>query len=162
MNILFVCTGNTCRSPMAEGLMKILLKKQNQNEIYVSSAGVSACDGLFASTNAQIAAKNRGADISLHSSRRVDKHMLASADLILCMTKSHKNQLCSMFSDYKNKIYTLPEYVHCNCYADSTGPDEISDPFGGDIEEYEKCASDLECLLVKLLEKVCLNGNSKL
>lgn len=158
MNILFVCTGNTCRSPMAEGIMKLLLKNKNLAEVYVSSAGVAACDGLYASTNAQIAALGRGADISLHSSRQANGNILSCADLVLCMTPSHKSGLCSAFPQFKDKIFTLPEYV---CSDSESSPPEIADPFGCDIQVYEKCAADIEYLLVLLLEKLEADENTQ-
>lgn len=158
MNILFVCTGNTCRSPMAEGIMKLLLKNKNLTGFYVSSAGVSACDGLYASTNAQIAAQGIGADISLHSSRQIDSNMLSCADVVLCMTPSHKSQLCCSFSQFKDKIYTLPEYV---CSSTEQYPTEIADPFGSDIHAYQKCASDIEALLIRLLKKLEATQNTQ-
>ena len=90
MNILFVCTGNTCRSSMAEGILKFLLKENNIENINVSSAGLSAFEGQRANEKAIDVLINKGIDIKTHRSRQLTEEIIKTSDLILTMTDSHK------------------------------------------------------------------------
>lgn len=124
MNILFVCTGNTCRSPMAEGFMNKIASEQGL-DIKAQSAGIFAAVGEQASDNAVLAASELGADISNHKARSLDEDMLRDNDLILTMTSGQKEILAKVVED---KLYTVGEYA---------GEDtDIPDPYGGDEEEY--------------------------
>jgi len=139
MNILLVCTGNTCRSAMAEGILKSLA--EGQDDIYISSAGISTMDGLRPSANAIHAADELESDISMHQSRQLNAAMVESADVVLCMTTLHKDTLDKIYPQQKEKIRML-------------GEEDIEDPFGEDIEVYRKCASDLMYLLENYLEEI--------
>ena len=139
MNILLICTGNTCRSAMAEGILKCLA--EGRSDIYISSAGISTTDGLQPTANAIHAADEKEADISMHQSRQLSAAMMDSADVVLCMTAYHKEVLYKFYPHYKEKIRML-------------GEKDIEDPFGGDIDIYRKCASDLMYLLEEYLEEI--------
>lgn len=117
--VLFVCTGNTCRSPMAEGY----LKHKNLKNINVSSAGIFA-DKSPVSQNAKEICKAFNIDISEHISTPLTKQMLDDADYVLCMSESHKQMLDSLLQD-NNKVLVL-----------GSG---IPDPFGSDIKTYNEC-----------------------
>lgn len=110
MNILFVCTGNTCRSPMAE---KILSKKANDSNLNleIKSAGISAVEGYPASKNAREIIKEYGLD-DTHISKKVSKDLLAWADIILTMTIAHKEALIEQEPEFYNKVFTLKEYLY--------------------------------------------------
>lgn len=129
MKVLFVCTGNTCRSAMAEGLLKDIAKKKNLN-IEVKSAGVFAFDGDEASKNAVLALKDMDIDIENHRSQSVSKELVEDADLILTMSKSHRESLIMNYPQMADKIFLL------NKYAFDEDKD-IVDPFGRDIHNYE-------------------------
>ena len=145
MNILYVCTGNTCRSAMAECITEYQAKLHNV-PVDVSSAGISAFPGQAASENAIKVMSEYGLVLRNHISRQISEKMLSEADLILTMTKAQKGTLISNFPVYKEKIFTLTEYV-----GDSN---DILDPFGSDIIVYRECAMQLTEAVMKLLSKV--------
>ncbi len=139
IKIMFICTGNTCRSPIAEGLFRELLKARKIKKVICESAGINAYAGDPAEPNAVAAAAELGADISKHRSRLYNPYMAEDTGLFVCMTPIHAMQLENIPAEKK---YIL------------TGG--VPDPYGGDMEEYRKCAkliSDGLEELSKSLEK---------
>lgn len=149
MNLLFICTGNTCRSCMAEAIAKNEAKKLNMN-INISSAGVHAFKGDSASKNAVIVMEEMGIDLSCHIARPVNKEILEESDVILTMTKSHKELLLSLFPSFYQKVFTIMEYAGLE--------GDVVDPFGGDIKVYRNCAKQLKDLIDIILEKIRKDG----
>ena len=142
MNILFVCTGNTCRSAMAAAIMdKIAV--ENDLDVFIESAGIFAEEGMGASENAIKALAKYGIDLTNHRTQPVTEDLIKQCDLILTMTQAHKQVLEPMA---KGKVYTLLEY------AGSQG--DVQDPYGGDLEEYEECAQEIYDALVDVAEKI--------
>lgn len=138
-NILFVCTGNTCRSPMAEAL----LKHVGEDKFNVKSAGVFAMDGQVASMHAVQALLEKGIE-SYHRSSHLDVDNIEWAEIILAMTNGHKQQILSQYPQYAEKIFTMYEYVE--------GIErDIADPYGGTLENYQSTLNELEILIMKLL-----------
>ena len=149
MHVLFICTGNTCRSPMAEGYFRHLVSERKCKDVSVSSAGIFAGNGEPVTLNSSKALKQIGIDISKHRSRTLTKDMLKDADLIIAMTLSHKNHVGEMSAEALKKTKLLGEYNHVN--------EDITDPFGGSSEVYFYCLNTMKPLLEKLLNEVRLN-----
>lgn len=133
MNILFVCTGNTCRSPMAEGY----LKSKNINGLCVESRGLGA-DGSPVSKNSALAMAETGIDIEKHISRLLTAEDIAWADKIICLSPSHKAILESVMGE-SSKLSVLGN--------------GIPDPFGGDINAYRQCRDEIISAIDLCLEK---------
>ena len=155
-SVLFVCTGNTCRSPMAEGLLKKFLKEKNQNHISVCSGGVMATDGIPASTGSILTMAEMGVDISSHKSTKIRSAMLRDADLILVMERYHRDAIVHMDATIKSKVKLLKEYINA-----SPVEMDVEDPLGGSLEQYRACALELrEC--VKNLAQELVSKRNKL
>jgi protein-tyrosine phosphatase len=145
--ILFVCTGNLCRSPMATGLLREQLAEAGLEGRYlVRSAGVWAVEGRPASGNAIAVMAERGIDISDHVAHTVTASDMAEADLILGMSREHAEILKSTWPQYSWKIHRLSEM--------SGKRRDIRDPYQGPIEEYRVCADTLSDYLGKGFEQI--------
>lgn len=133
---MFICSGNTCRSPLAEGLFKKYLQENKITDIEVGSAGVGAFPGDAVSINSILVAGNRGVDISDHRARNVNPEHLITTDLFFCMSESHKAVLSRHCDSEKIVVLNVP------------------DPFGRPIEVYEECAKQLESKFPEILERI--------
>lgn len=127
--VLFICTGNTCRSPMAEGFFRCQ-DGLGKTGFAAASAGLYTTGGMPASEHAVTAARERGADISKHRSRLLNRDMLDNARYIFCMTAAHYDRLLEQYPDAADKTFLL---------ADT----DVSDPFGGDLMTYRIAADQI-------------------
>ena len=131
MKIMFICTGNICRSAMAEGMMKKLAKD-----------------------NAVEAAKYYDVNIEGHRATNIRKSKIKEMDIILCATESHKQSVLYMYPELKEKVFTMKEYAE----LDKNGQDmDIKDPWGYDMNVYQNCAEEIEKCLIKIIEKIQTN-----
>ncbi|MGG0656544.1 low molecular weight protein arginine phosphatase [Rummeliibacillus pycnus] len=143
MNIYFVCTGNTCRSPMAAAI----LKSRNLQRVEVKSAGIYAMPGSPMSHNTQSVLKEQQIDYD-HTAQNVRLEDLQWANLILTMTNGHKEALLQVFPQVADKTFTFKEYVSENDNLD------VFDPFGGDTSTYRATFQELSKLMDALEKKI--------
>lgn len=142
IRILFVCTGNTCRSPMAEAL----LKSKQLPHVEVKSAGVFALEGSDASEHAKTVLTEKGIEIA-HRSSLLKKQDVDWATYILTMTSGHKQHVIERFPEADGKTFTLKEFV-------SGQEGDVFDPFGGSVETYRQTRKELEQLIEQLIQKL--------
>ncbi len=144
MNIVFVCTGNTCRSPMAKGIFEKIAKERGGSHLKCDSAGVLVNKQSGATENAVKVCREIGVDIAKHASKSISSIDKKNVDLFVAMTKQHGEMIKNLGID-NEKIYV---------------PDpEIEDPYGGDIYVYRKCRDEIEKAAEVLIDSLLLSGD---
>lgn len=140
--VLFVCTGNTCRSPMAEALFKF---RKADLDWQTQSAGVFASAGSPASANAITAAQELGADLTQHKSQPLTAELVEKADLIITMTEAHRHHVLDAFPEVGNRVCLI------NSFGTSKVPADVSDPFGGSLNTYKRTRDEIDRALSDLI-----------
>ncbi|MCK5243400.1 low molecular weight protein arginine phosphatase [bacterium] len=139
MTIIAVCTGNACRSPMAEGLLKNIFR--DHAELTILSAGTGVFPGSTATEEAILAVRELGADIRTHRSQMITHTLMNQATLVIAMTQAQAQWLKQHFPKNQEKVLTLGELAH----QDSTL--DISDPIGHSLDTYREIAAQIQDLL---------------
>ncbi|MFB0509344.1 MAG: Sua5/YciO/YrdC/YwlC family protein [bacterium] len=143
-SVLLVCSGNSCRSPMAKGILEKKLEKKN---VFVFSAGTIAHPGSLPSEFAILAAQKYGTDISHHLSAPLTRELINGADLILVMSPKHKDRVIELVPKAQAKTFLLKEYA--------LGiPEEIEDPIGQPLEVFERVAAIINESLEKVAQEI--------
>jgi len=137
MRILFVCTGNTCRSAIAEAIAHKLIIERGLSDVELSSAGTSAWDGAPASDGALLVGMERGLDLSQHRAQTLTRDLVRDADLVLAMGPHHLERIEALGGS--GKSYLLTDFAS---HGASARP--VNDPIGGELEMYRATADELE------------------
>ncbi len=151
--ILLVCTGNTCRSPMAAALMRRRLAKKlgttedqlEQQGLWVSSAGIAAMTGGRASPEAVTVMQERGLDLSAHESQPLSDRLVRFADLLLTMTRNHREAILAQWPDAAARTHVLGRQHG-----------DVADPIGGSLEVYRRCADQIDSFLTPWIDELDL------
>jgi len=147
VNVLFVCTGNTCRSPLAAALATAAASRRGVANFTATSAGTNAWDGSPASDGALLVGLERQLDVGTHRSRKLTREMIAAADLVLVMSPGHVETVRHLGG--AGKVHLLDDYA-----SDGETAAEISDPFGGDLESYRTAADTLQAAVEGMFDRL--------
>jgi protein-tyrosine phosphatase len=148
INFLFVCSGNTCRSPMAAGYLKSRVEKLMPGSVGVRSAGLVADEGMRASFQCIEVMRENGVDIHQHLSRRLSDELIDWADVILVMTHDQLDRVVDTFPYAAGLVHLMTTWPE----ADVSESADIPDPIGGNIEVYRETASLIEREIQRILK----------
>ncbi|MEC9490636.1 MAG: low molecular weight protein arginine phosphatase [Halanaerobiales bacterium] len=149
--IIFVCTGNTCRSPMAEHLLRDMIENSEElakDNWEILSAGISAIKGVKASDKTEEVMRELNLDLSDHISRNIETIELKKSDIILTMSRKHSRFLILDHTDLADNIFTLKEF------AENKNGKDIEDPFGLSLQVYRDTRDEIKLELEKILQKL--------
>lgn len=146
-SVLFVCTGNICRSPLAEYLFRDYVENQGKGGRFnIGSAGTFALNGNRATFEAVEAGRRRGLDLSRHRAREVNGALMSAADHVLVMTRAHHDWLCTRYPGLENKVYLAMLFPR-RLEGGGRGKADVPDPIGESVDYYLKVLEMLEPVL---------------
>ena len=147
MRLLFVCTGNTCRSPLAEALARREAIERGLGDVEIASAGTSAWDGAPASDGALLVALERGLDLSMHRSQQLTRELVQSHDVVLGMGPHHVERAEALGGEGRSHLLSA--------FAAGTATGRaINDPFGGDLDAYRETLTELQGEIRRVFDRL--------
>ena len=153
MRILFVCTGNTCRSAIAEAVARKVIVERGLSDVELQSAGTSAWDGAPASDGALLVGMERNLDLSQHRSQTLTRELVRDADLILAMGPHHLERIEALGG--MGKAYLLTDFASRGA---SSRP--VNDPIGGELEVYRATVDELEEEVRRVFDRITAERSS--
>ena len=153
MRILFVCTGNTCRSPLAEALARKLMVERGLSDVEVLSAGTSAWNGAPATDGALLVGLERNLDLSLHRAQTLTRELVRDADLVLAMGPHHLERIEALGGS--GRSYLLTEYASRGATARP-----VNDPIGGELDLYRATADELDHEIRRVFDRLTADRSS--
>jgi protein-tyrosine-phosphatase len=156
--VVLVCTGNTCRSPMAEALLKHKVAQKlhckvtdlEDRGVVVMSAGISAAPGGRAAAEAVQTMMERSVDLAAHESQPLSDRVVRFADVIIAMTRGHREAILDQWPEAESRVHLI-----------ARGRGDVSDPIGGPLEMYRRCADQLEAYLDEWIDELPLGDAAR-
>jgi len=150
-HVIFICTGNICRSAMADGYLKMKIKQLGlEDKVTVDSAGTHAVSGENSTKFANLAIGEYGVELNGHVAKTLEQAKVRTADYLLVMTSRHKRDLINRYPELEQKVFLLKEYAGEQDYMD------IDDPWGLSLDIYNSCAKEIVSCIDRFIEKELL------